>query len=644
MRRAVPETRFPFDGAWRRLVVLAGVVLAAVTAAGGKQVLAATRSEASRWEDVSFGTGETEFTAVAVDPENVRRLYAGGGGTLFVSVDGGVVWSRAIDLRGGRSTAKPAQSDSSERELENEVEDRVQELREEALEEARREIADELGLVDEAAAEDLAEERVDEEEDRLRDEARAEVAARRRTEGTNASVADQARLFSEQSQSLSPRRIIRIETAPGGRVLAATTSSLHVSEDRGVTFREINVGQGNSDLEVRAAIWGPGRTLFAGTPSGLFRSDDAGGQWGPITDLPPSTPVNDLDVDPTDGKAVLAASEFGVYRSDDGGTFVPVLQPGSPLGLLVRAVSFDRRNPGRAYAGTMEGLYRSDDSGLTWRRLEPEGLLSRETTDLSASPWGVVVATVAGVFVSEDGGEVFHAWTEGLEERDIRRVATGPGAGDLWAASARGLYAWSSTRDRVRRGRTLADLQRALSLEPSFDDLRAGLLAAFSLDESPRALMRRVGLAGWAPRLTLRYSAKNPLNDGFSTRFVSPVDAPDDQSIYDTRASTGTFQALALWDAQRVVFNPDALGVATVNRRQERFRERLLRRLASTYDAHHRAMTELYLSPPESLPLLAKKVLHMDELVGTLDLLTNGTYSVARATMARERNSAPRIR
>ncbi|MFM2152393.1 MAG: Sortilin, neurotensin receptor 3, partial [Pseudomonadota bacterium] len=68
----------------------------------GRATLAAPRSEDRRWEDISYGTGETDFTAVAVDPENPRRLFAGAGGSLYLSTDGGLTWNRTLDLRGGR--------------------------------------------------------------------------------------------------------------------------------------------------------------------------------------------------------------------------------------------------------------------------------------------------------------------------------------------------------------------------------------------------------------------------------------------------------------------------------------------------------------------------------------------------------------
>jgi photosystem II stability/assembly factor-like uncharacterized protein len=609
-------------------------------------LLAARESSAAphraerRWEDVSYGTGETDFTAVAVDPENPRRLFAGAGGSLYLSIDGGLTWRRTLDLRGGRSQASSAARDTTERELENEIEDRVQELREEALEDAKKEIADETGMTDDAAAEDLAEERVDEEEDRLRDEARAEVLARRQANTSRGPAVDAARAFGEQAQSLDPRRILRLEALPGGRVLAATTSSLRVSTDRGETFEEVTVGQGNTDLEVRAVATADGVRFFAGTPSGLFRSTDGGAQWNPLTDLPPGTPVNDLAIH---DDAVLAASEFGVWRSGDGGrTFAPVMQPGSPLGLLVRAVAFDEGRPQRAFAGTVEGLYRSDDGGDSWHRLEPDGLLSREVTDLAAPAWGLVVSTVGGVFVSTDGGETFTALYDGLDERNVRRVTAGPQPFDVWAATARGLFVHAEEGERVRRARAFADVERAFENDPPVEWVMREALRAFGLDPSVSDWRTRAAKAAWAPRFTLRYQMKNPGGGGFSQRYVYPVDGTDDPSLYDDRGTKGTFQGLFLWDASRIVFNGDALDAASVGRRMERLRERVLRRVVTSYDARHRRIAELLLTPPDKLKVQVEKTLQLLELEGVLDLLTDGRFTAALAADARRPTGAPR--
>jgi photosystem II stability/assembly factor-like uncharacterized protein len=599
---------------------------------------AAAPHRARHWEDVSYGTGETDFTAVAVDPENPRRLFAGAGGSLYLSTDGGLTWRRTLDLRGGRSQAVSTARDTSGRELENEIEDRVQELREEALEEAKKEIADETGMTDDAAAEDLAEERIDEEEDRLRDEARAEVLARRQAASTGGPAVDAARAFGEQAQSLDPRRILRLEALAGGRLLAATTSSLRVSDDRGETFDELVVGQGNVDVEVRAAAGSDG-VLYAGTPSGLFRSTDGGAQWAPLTDLPPGTPVNDLALR---DEAVLVASEFGVWRSADRGiTFVPVLQPGSPLGLLVRAVAFDEGRPQRAFAGTVEGLYRSDDGGESWRRLEPDGLLSREVTDVAAPAWGLVVSTVGGVFVSTNGGETFSQLYEGLDERNVRRVAAGPQPEEVFAATARGLFVHAEEGERVRRARAFADVARAFENDPPVEWVMREALRTFGLDRTVADWSLRAGRAPWAPRLTLGYQSRNPWGDGFSERTVYPVDG-DDPSLYLDRGTRGAFQGLLLWDAARIVFNPDALDAASVGRRLERLRERVLRRVVTSYDARRRRIAELVLTPPDKLKVQVEKTLQLQELEGVLDLLTDGRFTAALAADARRTSGAPR--
>jgi hypothetical protein len=116
----------------------------------------------------------------------------------------------------------------------------------------------------------------------------------------------------------------------------------------------------------------------------------------------------------------------------------------------------------------------------------------------------------------------------------------------------------------------------------------------------------------------------------------------DDATLYDDRGSKATFQGLLLWDAGRIVFNADALDASSVGRRMERLRERVLRRVASTYDARRRRLAELILAPPEKLRPLAEKTLQLQELEGVLDLLTDGRFTAALAADARRTDGASR--
>lgn len=108
--------------------------------------------------------------------------------------------------------------------------------------------------------------------------------------------------------------------------------------------------------------------------------------------------------------------------------------PVGPPGGAVRALAADPRDPRRIFLGTGEGvLYRSDDGGRRWNRLEP-GFPKRGASldEIVVDPAGAVVVGYwnldgrgGGVARSADGGTTFAALAE-LEGESVRALALAP--------------------------------------------------------------------------------------------------------------------------------------------------------------------------------------------------------------------------
>ena len=114
----------------------------------------------------------------------------------------------------------------------------------------------------------------------------------------------------------------------------------------------------------------------------------------------------------------------------------------------MRSLAIDPRNPSRVYLGTAGGaLYRSEDSGLNWRRLSPGfPRRSQNLDELTVSQTGALLvgfwdthARGGGVAVSNDGGETF---TFGLPGESVRALRLAPSDPDLVVAgSLNGVFA-----------------------------------------------------------------------------------------------------------------------------------------------------------------------------------------------------------
>jgi len=168
---------------------------------------------------------------------------------------------------------------------------------------------------------------------------------------------------------------------------------------------------------------------------GVFRTTDGGTSWEKVLFVDADTGATDLGVDPAAPDTVFAAfwqvrgrpwlSYFvpnvgpgsGIFKSADGGKSWARLTghglPDGPLGRIGLAVA-----PGsggaRVYAtidgGAAPGLYRSDDAGANWRRVNPSASLSGAYfATLAVDPKNPDTVWVMGQSLqrSTDGGTSF---------------------------------------------------------------------------------------------------------------------------------------------------------------------------------------------------------------------------------------------
>ncbi|MCK6487106.1 MAG: hypothetical protein L6R48_01985, partial [Planctomycetes bacterium] len=134
----------------------------------------------------------------------------------------------------------------------------------------------------------------------------------------------------------------------------------------------------------------------------LFKSEDQGAHWQPTTlaaghagNGEGRTCGERIAVKPDDPAVVLVGScAEGLWRSADGGASwaavagVPAGEPVDKHHWGVVAVAFDPGTPARVYASVAgAGIHRSDDAGLSWRRIA-EGWAG----DLEIADDGTVVA------------------------------------------------------------------------------------------------------------------------------------------------------------------------------------------------------------------------------------------------------------
>jgi photosystem II stability/assembly factor-like uncharacterized protein len=204
----------------------------------------------------------------------------------------------------------------------------------------------------------------------------------------------------------------------GGRILdiavdPAQADTIYVAAASGGVWKSIDAGRtfslrwpDDTSQTIGSLAFAADGTLYAGTGetgpgggsltyggSGLYRSTDGGESWEPAG-LEGSSRIARLAMDASDPKRIFVAvagslflpgGDRGVYRSLDGGqTWEQVLEGDTPT-TGATDIAIDPSNPDRIfatlwdhqrmpdlrrYSGLGSGVYRSDDGGDSWTRLE----------------------------------------------------------------------------------------------------------------------------------------------------------------------------------------------------------------------------------------------------------------------------------
>jgi photosystem II stability/assembly factor-like uncharacterized protein len=211
------------------------------------------------------------------------------------------------------------------------------------------------------------------------------------------------------------------------------------------------------------AVWHvePGRpsepeTLYLGAdPALLFRSDNGGETWEPnegILEHPTRERwfpgagglcCHSIQLDPSDPQRMyVGITSAGIFRSDDGGAtwtprnkdvaadFLPFAYP--EVGQCVHKLLLHPARPERLWQQNHCGVYRSDDRGDSWERLDGNGLPSGFGFPILLDPKDPDTAFVIpetsfeyhfgpggrlSVYRTQDKGQTWERFSDGLPEQ-----------------------------------------------------------------------------------------------------------------------------------------------------------------------------------------------------------------------------------
>jgi photosystem II stability/assembly factor-like uncharacterized protein len=243
----------------------------------------------------------------------------------------------------------------------------------------------------------------------------------------------------------------------------STGDGIYKSTDGGAHWSHLGLRDGQQIPAVIVDPRDPNRVFAAvlGHPygpnleRGVFRSTDGGASWTKVLYKDENTGAFDVVFDPADPNtlyAVLWAGRqapweiggsfngpgSGLFKSTDGGTTWRQLARGLPssgegLGRIGIAIAPSR--PSRIYAladaPTLGGLYRSDDAGESWSRVNTDARLwgrGSDFAELRVDPKNADVVYDANVvtWISTDAGRSFTAFRGAPGGDDYHRLWINP--------------------------------------------------------------------------------------------------------------------------------------------------------------------------------------------------------------------------
>ena len=241
----------------------------------------------------------------------------------------------------------------------------------------------------------------------------------------------------------------------------------------------------------------PGTLWLGAAPGALFRTDDGAETWSPVQGLV-GHPTRErwqpgaggmcchsIQLDPGDAdRLYVAISAAGTFRTDDGGeTWTPLNagvaadfmpDPYPEVGQCVHKLLVHPARPERLWQQNHCGVYRSDDRGESWARLDGNGLPSSFGFPIALDPADPDVAYVIpeegaenrvtsdgrlGVYKTTDAGGSWRLLEGGLPQRawltilreamsfDDGGVYFGTQSGSLWATGDGGESWVEAARD-----------------------------------------------------------------------------------------------------------------------------------------------------------------------------------------------------
>ena len=216
-------------------------------------------------------------------------------------------------------------------------------------------------------------------------------------------------------------RAMSIAAADSKVLVVGALDGIYRSRDSGETWERISPENHAEIRNIESIAIDPVNpdVIYAGTWHLPWKTEDGGKSWhnikkGVIDD----SDVFSITINPAQSADMFISACSGIYHSETAGELFRKIQGIPYSARRTRMLRMDPSDPHTVYAGTTEGLWKTTDSGVTWKHLTGNNIVVNDVLIDPRLPARVLLATDrGGVLMSNDGGLTFTASNRGFTHR-----------------------------------------------------------------------------------------------------------------------------------------------------------------------------------------------------------------------------------
>jgi len=239
---------------------------------------------------------------------------------------------------------------------------------------------------------------------------------------------------------------------PKHLLLGTTNSWLYDSTDEGANWHRLAKLGTDDGLVLDSIVVNSSdpATIYVGAwknsdEGGLWVSHDSGRSWSEPAQFK-GQPIHALAQAPSDAHILYAGTLEGVFRSDDSGaTWAQISPPGSHEIHEIESLAVDPGNADVVYAGTWHLPWKTTNGGKTWHNIKQGLIVDSDVFSIIVDPEHahiVYLSACSGIYKSENAGILFRK-VQGIpsEARRTRSLMQDPEQRDVvYAGTTEGLY------------------------------------------------------------------------------------------------------------------------------------------------------------------------------------------------------------